>query len=153
MWSMTANYIFLLSSRLNSSTPLDLVLYLAAHTIHKQMVKQRDSIERYSKLLDVSWHSSPCLNHKGVTCYIMLSLPSTQQWQRALIALHLSWYMRNMIGCLLISFWVTRVRCMMQLTSVSTSSKSSSMPKTTWREHRTTRTATLISTTGCRSIW
>ena len=110
------------SSGLNSDTPLDLVLSLAVLTIPKQMVKQRDSTEHWSKLLDVSWLNSPYLNQNGVTC-IMLSLPSTQQWQRALVALHLSWCMGNRLDCRLMLLWVTGVECLMQLNSLSTSSK------------------------------
>ena len=122
MWSMTGTHVLLQSSGLNSGTPLDLVLSLVALTIPKQMVKLRDNTERWSKLLDVYWQSSPCLNQNGVTCCVMLSLPSTQQWQRALGALHLSWCMGNRLDCLLISLWETRVGCLMQLTSLSTSS-------------------------------
>ena len=79
------------SSGLNFGTPLDLVLSLVVPTIPKLMVRQRDNTEHWNKPLDVCWISSPCLKQNGVTCYIMLSLPSTQQLQRALGALHLSW--------------------------------------------------------------
>ena len=51
------------------------------------MVRWRDNTEHWNKLLDVCWLSSPCLKQNGVTCYVMLSLPSTQQLQRALGAL------------------------------------------------------------------
>ena len=71
-------------------TPLDLVLYLVALTIPKQMVKPRDNKECWSKLSYVSWQSSPCLNQYGVICCIMLIFPSTQQCHRALGALYLS---------------------------------------------------------------
>ena len=60
---------------------------LVALTLPKQMVKLRDNTEYWSKLLDVSRKSSPCLNQNGVTCCVILSLPSTQQWQRVLGAL------------------------------------------------------------------
>ena len=51
---------------------------LVALTIPKQMVKLRDNTKRWSKLLNVYWQSNPCLHQNGVTCCIMLSLPSTQ---------------------------------------------------------------------------
>ena len=101
MWSMIGTHVSLQSSGLNFGTPLDLVLSLVAPTIPKLMVRWRDNTERWNKPLDVCWLSSPCLKQNGVTCYIMLSLPSTQQLQRALGALHLSWYMGNRLGYLL----------------------------------------------------
>ena len=121
MWSMIGTHILLKSSGLNFGTPLDLVLSSAMLTTPKQMVKLRDNTENWSKLLDIYWQSNPCLNQNGVTCCIILSLPSTQQWQRALVTLHLSWCMGNRLGCLLMSLWVTRVGCLTQLTSLSTS--------------------------------
>ena len=78
MWSITGTHVLLQSSGLNFGTPLDLVLSLVVLTTPKQMVKLRDNTELWSKLLDVSWQSSPCLNQNGVTCCVMLSSPSTQ---------------------------------------------------------------------------
>ena len=101
MWSMIGTHVSLQSSGLNFGTPLDLVLSLIAPTIPKLMVRWRDNTEHWNKPLDVCWLSSPCLKQNGVTCYVMLSLPSTQQLQRALGALHLSWCMGNRLGYLL----------------------------------------------------
>ena len=84
MWSMIGTHILLQSSGLNFGILLDLVISLVMLTIPKQMVKLRDNKEYWSKLLDVYWQSSPCLNQNGVTCCVMLSLPPTQQWQRVL---------------------------------------------------------------------
>ena len=53
MWSITGTHVLLLSSGLNSGTPLDLVLFIAAFTIPKQIIKQIDITEYYSRLLDV----------------------------------------------------------------------------------------------------
>ena len=110
MWSMTGTHVLLQSSGLNFGTPLDLVLSLVVLTIPKQMVKLRENTELWSKLLDVFWQNSPCLNQNSVICCIMLSLLSTQQWQRALGALHLSWCMGNRLGCLLMLLWEIKVR-------------------------------------------
>ena len=123
MWFMTGTHVLQQSSGLNSSTPLDLTLYLVVLTIPKQMVKWRNRTECWTKLLDVSWLNSPCLNQNGVTYCVMLSLPSTQWWKRALVARHLSWCMGNWLDCLLISLWELRLRCLMRLTSLSTSSE------------------------------
>ena len=76
---MTGTHILLQSFELKFSTPLDLALSLVAFTIPKQIVKLRDNTEHWSKLLDVYWQSSPCLNQNVVTCCVMLSLLSTQQ--------------------------------------------------------------------------
>ena len=119
--SMTGTHVLLQISGLDSGTPLDLVLSLVALTIPKQMVKLRDNIKCWSKLLDIYWQSSPCLIQSGVTCCIILSLLSTQQWQRALGALYLSWYMGNRLHCLLMSLWETKVGCLMQLFLLNTS--------------------------------
>ena len=72
------DHVSLKSSGLNFGTPLDLVLSLAVLSIPKQIVKLRDSTEHWSKLLDIAWLSSPYLNQNGVTCCVMLNLPSTQ---------------------------------------------------------------------------
>ena len=76
---MTGTHVLLQSSGLNFSTPLDLMLSLVVLTIPKQMVKLRDNTKLWNKLLDVYWQSNPCLNQNGVTYYVILSLPSTQQ--------------------------------------------------------------------------
>ena len=91
IWSITGTHVLLQSSRLNFGTPFDLVQSLASLTIPKLMFRLRDNTEHWSKLLDVYWQSSPYLNQNGVTCCVMLNLPSIQQWQRALGTFHLSW--------------------------------------------------------------
>ena len=101
MLSMIGTHILLQSSGLSFGISLDLVLSLVAPTISKLMVRRRDNTEHWNKPLDVCWLNNPCLKQSGVTCYVMLSLPSTQQLQRALGALHLSWYMGNRLGYLL----------------------------------------------------
>ena len=122
MWSMIGTHVLLQSFGLKFGTPLDLVPSLVAPTIPKLMVRRRDSTKRWNKPLDVCWLSSSCLKQNGVICYNMLSLPSNQQLQGALGALHLSWYMGKGLGYLLISLWEARVGCLVQLASFSTSS-------------------------------
>ena len=97
-------------------TLLDLVLSLVVLAIPKLMVKLRDNTEHWSKLLDIFWQNSPCLNQNGVICCIMLTLLSTQQCRGALVTLYLSFCMGNKLGFLLMSLWETRVVCLMQLT-------------------------------------
>ena len=75
---MIGTHVSLQSSGLNFGIPLDLVLSLVATTISKLMVRWKDKTERWNKLLDIFWMSSPCLEQNSVTCYVMLSLPSTQ---------------------------------------------------------------------------
>ena len=98
---MIGTHVLLQSFRLNFGTPMDLVLSLVAPTIPTLMVRRRDNTEHWNKPLDVCWISGPCLKQSGVTCYVMLSLASTEKLQRALGALHLNWYMGNRLGCLL----------------------------------------------------
>ena len=80
---------------------MDLMLSLVAPTIPKLMVRWIDNTEHWNKPFNIFWLSSACLKQSGVTCYVMLSLPSTQQFQRALGALYSNWYMENRLGCLL----------------------------------------------------
>ena len=88
--SMMGTHISLQSSGLILGIPMDIILSLVVPTIPKLMVRRRDNTECCNKLLDVCWLSNPCLKQNGVLCYAMLSLPSTQQVQRALGALHLN---------------------------------------------------------------
>ena len=82
MWSMIETHILLQSSGLNFGTPLDLVLSLVVPITPKLMVKQRGNTERWSRPLDVCWLSNLYLKQSGVSYYVMLSLPSTQQLLR-----------------------------------------------------------------------
>ena len=82
MWSMIETHVLLQSSGLNFGTPLDLVLSLVVPTIPKLMVRLRDNTERWNRLLDVCWLSSPYLKQNGVICCVMLNLPLTQPLQR-----------------------------------------------------------------------
>ena len=101
MWPIIGTHVLLQSSGLNFGIPLDLMQSLVVPTIPKLMVRWRDSIQRWNKLLDICWKSSSCLKQNVLTCYVILNLPSTQQLQRALGALYLSWYMGNRLGYLL----------------------------------------------------
>ena len=101
MWSMIETHVLLQSSGLNFGIPLDLALSLVALTIPKLIVKQRDNTEHWNKPLDVCWLSSPCLKQSGITCYVILSLLSTQQLERELGTLHFFWCMGNRLGYLL----------------------------------------------------
>ena len=78
MWSMIGTHILLQSFGLRFGTPLDLMLSLVALAIPKLMVKLRDNTEHWSKLLDVLWQNSPCLNQNDIICCIMLSFLLTQ---------------------------------------------------------------------------
>ena len=82
MWSMIETHVLLQSSGLNFGTPLDLMPSLVAPTIPKLMVRQRGNTGHWKKPLDVYWLSSLCLEQSGVTYYIMLNLPLTQQLLR-----------------------------------------------------------------------
>ena len=88
----------------------------------------------------------------GVTCYVILSLQSTQQLLRALDAHLLSLFMGYRLGYLLMQLLVIRVGGLLQLTSYSTFSSLSMKPRIISREPRSTRSATLTSTTAFRSI-
>ena len=101
IWYMIGTHVLLQSSELNFGIPLDLVLSLVAPTIPKLMLRWKDSTKYWNKPLDICWLSSPCLKQIGITCYFILSLPSIQQLQRALGALHLNGYMGNRLGYLL----------------------------------------------------
>ena len=79
LWSMIETHDLLQSSGLNFGTLLDHVQSLVVPTIPKLMVKWRGNTECWSKPLDVCWLSSLYLKQSGVTCYVMLSLQSTQQ--------------------------------------------------------------------------
>ena len=78
MWFVIETHDLLQSSGLNFGTPLDLVQSLVVLTIPKPMVRQRGSIGRWSRPWDVYYLSNPYLKLGGVTCYVMLSLQSTQ---------------------------------------------------------------------------
>ena len=82
----------------------------------------------------------------------MLSLQSTQQLLRALGAHHLSLYMRNRLGYLLMLLWEVRVGDLLLLTLYSTSSILSRRPRIIPSEPKSIRSATSTSTTDCRSI-
>ena len=82
----------------------------------------------------------------------MLSLQSTQQLLRALGAHLLSLFMGNRLGYLLMQLLGIRVGGLLLLTSYSTFSSLSRMPRIISREPRSTRSATLTSTTDFRSI-
>ena len=82
----------------------------------------------------------------------MLSLQSTQQLLRALGAHHLSLSMGNRLGYLLMQLLGIRVGGLLLLTLYSTFSSLSRMPRIISREPRSTRSATLTSTTDFRSI-
>ena len=90
MWSMIGTHISLQISGLNFGTPLDLLLSLVEPTIPKLMARRRDNTQQCNKPSDVCCLSIPYLKKNGVTCFVMLSLPSTQQLQRALGTIHLS---------------------------------------------------------------
>ena len=78
MWSIIETHVLLQSSGLSFGTPLDLVLSLVVPIIPKPMVKQRGNTEHWSRPLGVCWLSNLYLKQSGVSCYVMLSLPSTQ---------------------------------------------------------------------------
>ena len=82
----------------------------------------------------------------------MLSLQSTQQLLRALGTHHLSLFMGNGLGYLLMQLLGIRVRGLLLLTSSSTFSSLSRMPRIISREPISTRSATSASTTDFRSI-
>ena len=82
----------------------------------------------------------------------MLSLQSTQQLLRALGAHLLSLFMGNRLGYLLMQLLGIRVGGLLLLTSYSTFSSLSRKPRIISREPRSTRSATLTSTTDFRSI-
>ena len=82
----------------------------------------------------------------------MLSLQSTQQLLRALGAHLLSLFMGNRLGYLLMQLLGIRVGGLLLLTLYSTFSSLSRMPRIISREPRSTRSATLTSTTDFRSI-
>ena len=82
----------------------------------------------------------------------MLSLQSTQEFLRALGAHLLSLFMGNRLGYLSLLLLGIRVGGLLLLTLYSTFSSLSRKPRIISREPRSTRSATLISTTDCRSI-
>ena len=82
----------------------------------------------------------------------MLSLKSTQQLLIALDAYHLSLFMGNRLGYLLMKLLGIRVGGLMLLTSYSSFSSLFRVPRIISREPRSTRSATLTSTTDVRSI-
>ena len=152
MWSMIETHILLQSSRPNFGTPLDLVQSLVVLTIPKVMVRRSGSTECWSRPLDGCWLSNLYLRQSGVSCCIMLSLPSTQQLLRALGAHHLSLCIGNKLGYLLMLLWEIRVGCLLLLTLYRISSSLSRMPKIISSEPKSIRSATLTSTTDCRGI-
>ena len=82
----------------------------------------------------------------------MLSLQSTQQLLRALGAHHLSLFMGNRLGYLLMQLLGIGVGGLLLLTSYRTFSSLSRMPRIISREPRSTISATSTSTTNFRSI-
>ena len=116
------------------------------------MVKWRDSTERWSKPLYVCWLSNLYLKLNGVACCVMLSLQSTQQFLRALGTHHLSLFMGNRLGYLLMLLLGVRVGGLMLLTWYRTSRILSRMPRIIPREPKSIRSATLTSTTDYKSI-
>ena len=82
----------------------------------------------------------------------MLSLQSTQQLLRALGAHHLSLYMGNRLGYLLMLLWEIRVGDLLLLTLYITPSSLSRRPRIISSESKSTRSATLTSNTAYRSI-
>ena len=94
----------------------------------------------------------PSCNISGVTCYVMLSLQSTQQLLRALGSRHLSLSMGDRLGYLLMQLLGIRVGGLLLLTLHSTFSSLSRMAQIISREPRNPRSATLTSTTNSRSI-
>ena len=92
------------------------------------------------------------LKQSSVSCYVMLSLPSTQQLVRALGAHHLSLCMGNRLGYLLMQLWEIRVGCLLLLTLYSTSNSLSRIPRIISSEPKSTRSTTFTSTTDFRGI-
>ena len=125
---------------------------LVVLTIPKLMVRCRGSIGHWSRPLDVYWLNNLYLRQSGVSCCIILSLPSTQQSLRALGTHHLSLCMGNRSDYLLMLLWEVRVGDLLLLTLYSTSSSLSRMPRIISSEPKSTRSATLTSTTNCRNI-
>ena len=125
---------------------------LVVPIIPKLMVKQRGNTEHWSRPWDVCWLSSLYLKQSGETCYVMLSLQSTQQLLRVLGVHHLSWFMGNRLDYLLMLLLGIRVGHLLLLTLYRTSSSLSRMPRIISSEPKSTRSATFISTTDCRNI-
>ena len=92
------------------------------------------------------------LKLNSVTYCVMLSLQSIQQLLRAFGAHHLSLCMGNRLDNLLMLFWEVRVGDLLLLTLYSTSSSLSRRPRIISSEPKSIRSATLTSTTICRSI-
>ena len=82
MCSIIETHILMQSSGLNSGMPLDIVLSLVVPTIPKLLVRWRDNIECWNRLLDICWLSSPYLKQNGVIYCVMLNLPLSQFLQR-----------------------------------------------------------------------
>ena len=82
----------------------------------------------------------------------MLSLQSTQQLLRALVTHHLSLFMGKRLGYLLMQLLVIRVGGLLLLTSYSTFSSLSRMPRIISREPNSTGSTTSTRTTDFRSI-
>ena len=82
----------------------------------------------------------------------MLSLQSTEQLLRASGARHLSLFMGNRLGYLLMQLLGIRVGGLLLLTSYNTFSSLSRMPRIISREPRSTRSATSTSSNDFKSI-
>ena len=149
---MIETHDLLHSSGLNFGTLLDHVQSLVVLTIPKWMVKWIGNTERWNRPLSVYWLSNLYLRQSGVSCCVMLSLPLTQQLLRALGTHHLSLYMGNRLGYLLILLWKIRMACLLLLTLYSTSSGLSRMLRIISSEPKSIRSATSTSTTAYRSI-
>ena len=78
MWFMIETHDSIQSSRLNSDTPLDLVVSLVVPITPKLMVKWRGNTERWNRPLAFCWLSHLYLKLSGVTYSVMLSLQYTQ---------------------------------------------------------------------------
>ena len=142
MWFVIETHDLLQSSGLNFGTLLGPMLSLVVLTIPKLMVRRRGSTGRWSKPWDVCWLSDLYLKPSVVTYCVMLSLQSTQELLRALGAHHLSLYMGNRLGYLLMLLWEIRVGDLLLLTLYSTSSSLSRRPRIISGEPKSTRSAT-----------
>ena len=149
---MIETHDLLQSSGLNFGTTLDLVQSLVVPITPKLMARRRSNIERWSKPLGVFWLSNLYLKLSGVTYCVMLTLQSTQKLLRVLGAHHLSLYMGNRLGYLLMLVWEIRLGDMLLLTLYSISSSLSRRPRIISSEPKSIRSATSASTTTYRSI-
>ena len=116
------------------------------------MVKRRGNTEHWNRPLGIRWLSNLYLKLSGIAYCVMLSLQSTQQLVRTLCAHHLSLYMGNRLGSLLMLLWEIRVGCLLQLTLYSISRSLSRMPKIISSEPKSIKSTTSTSTTTYKNI-